>query len=331
MLIHQNSLASAPLLYATLTQISTAGWSAAAQAPRFNLLDATPTLWLTHPTETTYPAVSQRTFLPDGQAGIPIVLNGRTVGYTYEDDFATYALLTGVLPQDLKASRFDQTTSAFESIEAALFQVGMTFKHVVRTWLYMDDVLSWYDQLNQARDAFFESRQIFGGFIPASTGIGTANWSGSAIATCAIAMKPKSDAASAYMVDSPLQCSALNYRSTFSRAAEIKTPTQRTLFISGTASIKPASHDVAYIGDIVKQIDCTMNAVEAILTSRKMTFADVSRAVVYLKDPAFLEPWRNWLAQKGLPAFAQEIVADVCRDEWLFEIELDAITTQQID
>ena len=116
------------------------------------------------------------------------------------------------------------------------------------------------------------------------------------------------------------------YRSSFSRAAEIISPDARQLFISGTASIKPNSHDVAYVGDIVRQIDCTMTAVLAILESRSYGWPDVTRAIVYLKEPVFLAPWRAWCAAHNLPdTFAAETVCDVCRDEWLFEIEVDAV------
>lgn len=280
-----------------------------------------PHLGLCHP-QATLPAVSQRVFAPVG--AMPLSLDGRAVGYMYEDEDAQYALLTGILPTHLDVSRGEQASSAFQNIERALAPAGMDFHNVVRTWLYMDDVLSWYGELNAARDAFFESRDVFNRFVPASTGIGSANISGSAIAVCAYAVNPKTSRVSVQVVDSPLQCSALNYRSSFSRAAEVATPAGRTLFISGTASIEPNSHDVAYVGDIDKQVDCTMRAVTAILESRKMSYADVSRAVVYLKEPAFLASWQRWLHENHLPSFAECIVADVCRDEWLFEIELDA-------
>ena len=107
---------------------------------------------------------------------------------------------------------------------------------------------------------------------------------------------------------------------------EILWPERRLLFVSGTASIQPNSHDVAFVGDIEKQVDCTMKAVYAILESRGYDWKDVSRAIVYLKEPSFRAAWQAWLAARGLPAdFAAETVCDVCRDEWLFEIELDAV------
>ena len=130
----------------------------------------------------------------------------------------------------------------------------------------------------------------------------------------------------AEIVESPLQAPAMAYKSSFSRAAEIITPEMRQLFISGTASIKPNSSEVAYVGDIVKQIDLTMEVVHAILKSRGYDWPEVSRAIVYLKEPSFQTAWRAWLAKHNLPeTFAAETVCDVCRDEWLFEIEADAL------
>jgi hypothetical protein len=58
-----------------------------------------------------------------------------------------------------------------------------------------------------------------------------------------------------------------------------------------------------------------------------MSLSDVAGALVYLKDESFRASWEAWL--DAHPEYPREhsraIVADVCRDEWLFEIESDAI------
>ena len=249
----------------------------------------------------------------------------RRVGTVWDDDVATYCCLAGVLPPDLNAPRGAQAAAIFPEMESLLAEAGMTFAHVVRTWLYIDRVCEWYGEFNAARSAFFESRNVFNTFLPASTGIGSANLDGAAITAGAIAVKPKDGRVKAEIVESPLQAPAMAYRSSFSRAAEILWPDRRLLFVSGTASIEPNSHEVAFVGDIEKQVDCTMKAVYAILESRGYGWADVSRAIVYLKEPSFRTAWQAWLAARGLPGdFAAETVCDVGRDEWLFEIELDA-------
>lgn len=257
----------------------------------------------------------------------PLSRNGRAVGCTWSDADADWCFLAGVGPADSSATRPEQAASVFLELEALLAEAGMSFDDVVRTWLYIDRVCEWYSEFNAARSAFFESRGVFDHFLPASTGIGSANLDGTALTSGLIAMKPKHSGARAEIVESPLQAPAMAYKSSFSRAAEIILPSRRRLFISGTASIKPNSHDVAYVGDIEKQIDCTMNAVHAILASRGYDWQDVPRAVVYLKCPEFHAPWRAWLAAHPLlsAAAVSETICDVCRDEWLFEIECDAM------
>ncbi len=255
-----------------------------------------------------------------------IVRGGRAVASVWEDNDAVYLMAAGVLPPDRSAPRGVQAAAVFPELESILSEAKMDFSNVIRTWLFIDRVCEWYAEFNAARSAFFESRRVFETFLPASTGIGSANLDGAAIAAGAIAMKPKHGGIRAELVESPLQAPAMAYKSSFSRAAEIVAPTWRRLFISGTASIRPNSHEVAYVGDIDRQIDCTMNAVHAILASRGYDWKDVPRAIVYLKKPEFLPSWRAWLARHGLSVgLGAETVCDVCRDEWLFEIEVDGL------
>ena len=81
-----------------------------------------------------------------------IVFEGRRVGLCFEDDFARYALLGGIFPEDIRACKEAQTLSVFESIEAVLDGVGMDFSNIVRTWFYNDNILDWYEIFNRARD-----------------------------------------------------------------------------------------------------------------------------------------------------------------------------------
>jgi enamine deaminase RidA (YjgF/YER057c/UK114 family) len=271
------------------------------------------------------PPVYQR-FVVEGVEPRLIRRHGNTVGVVYEDAFAEYCLLTGVLPPDLEASREAQTTAVFEGIEDALTDAGMTFANVARTWLYMDRILDWYDAFNRARDAFFRSRKVYDGLVPASTGIGSANLCESAITAGAIAVKPKAPGtATVEAVASPLQCAALRYGSSFSRAVEIGTPEARTLLVSGTASIEPGGA-TAHVDDVPRQIQLTMDVVEAILSSRGMGWQDATRAVMYLKRAAYLPLWQAWLKAHRLEALPLiTIEADVCRDDLLVELELDAV------
>ena len=245
----------------------------------------------------------------------------------FSDDSAEFVWAWGLVPPDPSKPRGVQTTELFETMEKLLAGYGMTFANVVRTWFYNDRINDWYAEFNAARSRFFESRNVFETFLTASTGIGHSNPFGVALTSGLFAMKPKNGRARAEIVKSPLQTDAMTYKSSFSRAAEVDCASGRRLFVSGTASILPDSSDVAFVGDPVRQVDCAMRAALAIVESRGMTVRDVCRAIVYLKDPSTHAIWQDWLRQQGLPSdFATELVAEVCRPEWLFEVELDSIS-----
>ncbi len=313
----------------TGVEIARCGWgSKETLAGIADALDI-PSLWLCGP-EGGFPPILQRVFLPKGTA-TPVSLNGRVVGTKYETLTAEYLLIMGVHPKDLTLSRKEQAAQAFEQLDEAIETAGFSFSNVARTWLYMDKILEWYDELNDVRDAFFKKKGVFESkFIPASTGIGSGNFEGSAIAIGALAVRPKTETSSMtmQMVESPLQCSALEYRKSFSRAVELQTPEGRTLLISGTASIEPNGATI-HVGDPKKQIELTMQVVNAILESRGMSLKNSIRAIAYIKRPEYRVYWQTWLKKNGLPSnLAEEVYADVCRDDLLFEIELDAFSSK---
>jgi enamine deaminase RidA (YjgF/YER057c/UK114 family) len=264
-------------------------------------------------------------FLVDEAEVRYIKLDGRVVGSYWEDDDAEYSLLAGILPASLDATRGEQTYSSFEQIEAALSKVGLDFSHVARTWLYLDKLLDWYDEFNVARTSFFQSRGVFDRLTPASTGIGASNPAGAALTAGALAIRPKHDRVVIHEVPSPLQCPATEYRSSFSRAVEVVFPGRRYITISGTASIALGGATL-YEGDVVKQIHMSLDVVEAILKSRGYEWADTVRAIGYFRDINDLSVFDAICKERGiasLPLAPAHTI--VCRDDLLFEIELDAV------
>lgn len=250
---------------------------------------------------------------------------GRVVGSCWSDDDADYCLLAGVAPSDLAAPRETQARQVFDSLDYILALAGMGFNDVVRTWLFLDRLLDWYGEFNAVRTAFFEERGVFKHLVPASTGIGAANPAGAALAAGAFAIRPKHPGVKIMAVDSPLQCSALNYRSSFSRAVEIRFSDRRHLMISGTASIAPDGGSV-HLDDVPAQIDLTMRVVEAILKSRGMDWNSAVRGIAYFQrmgDAPLLAQYCEERGIRNLPVINAH--ATVCRTDLLFEIEIDAI------
>ena len=254
-----------------------------------------------------------------------IHLRDRVVGSLFQNDLTRYCRLGDIRCDDTSLSREEQARQSFIDMETALGQVGMDFSHVIRTWLYLDDLLSWYDEFNVVRTDFFKERGVFASMVPASTGIGGSNHAGAAMVSDLLAVDPNGDSVKVFPVASPLQCPAIDYGSSFSRAVEIDAPDHRRLLISGTASIDPDGATL-YVDDVAEQIRLTMDVVGAILDSRQMGWRDITRAIAYIKSGHDAEVYRKYCRDKGLPELPTVIAEnDICRDDLLFEIEVDAI------
>jgi enamine deaminase RidA (YjgF/YER057c/UK114 family) len=260
-----------------------------------------------------------------GLAVKPLKLRGHTVGVCYEDAVARHCLLAGLRPADAQASRGAQTRQVLDAIEEALALAGMSFADVYRTWFFLDDILDWYDEFNVVRNDFFRSRRVYDRLVPASTGVGGRNAAGTALVADLLAVQPRGAGVSLLAVPSPLQCPALEYGSSFSRAVELALPGQRRLFVSGTASIHPDGR-TAHVGDPAAQVALTMEVVEAILRSRTLGWEDVTRAIGYFKHMDDAPLFDRWCATRGLPPMPVILAKnDICRDDLLFELELDAV------
>ena len=255
--------------------------------------------------------------------GVPVerlTFSGRVVGSVFADGAVRHCRLGGLRPATMSESPAGQARATFELLEAALRDAGMTFANVARTWFYLDNILAWYGEFNRVRDEFFRKRSVFDGLVPASTGIGGANIDGTALVAGAYAVTGGQLTA----VPSPLQCPALQYGSSFSRAVELKTTDHSRLWISGTASIAPGGETV-HVGDGVGQIALTMRVVAAILESRGLSWSDTTRAIAYVREAALARQFHEYQSANGLtdlPVVTTENV--ICRDDLLFEIELDA-------
>lgn len=255
----------------------------------------------------------------------PLVYEGKVVGAVYEDEDAEYCIIGDLLPDDTTLSREAQTRNVFEKMDRILKTVGMDFLNIVRTWMYLEKLLEWYDEFNTVRTTYFKEVGTFDNLVPASTGIGVANPAGAALVTDLFAVKPKTDRVKIFEVESPLQCSATDYRSSFSRAVEVALPDHRTIYVSGTASIEPGGKTV-HIDDVKKQIDLTMEVAGAILKNRDMDWQDTVRGIAYFKDIKNAHLFTEYCQKHNLPKMPFALShSDVCRHDLLFEIELDAI------
>ena len=234
-------------------------------------------------------------------------------------------LLTGIRPTNPSAPRGEQTRQVLEQMEALLKPHGCDFSHVARTWFYLDRILDWYGAFNAARTTFFRERKVFAGVVPASTGIGLKGLGGDALLGAVLAVRPAVPAARVRLVRSPMQCEALDYESSFSRAVEFTIAGEHRIYVSGTASIDEGGASV-HPSDFEAQVRLSLAVVEQILNSRGFDWPDVTRSIAYVRDEADLPRVGLLYASFGLAQVPVSVVhADICRRELMFEIEVDAV------
>ncbi len=170
------------------------------------------------------------------------------------------------VPQLQTGGIYDGSVNALEQMKALFASVGVSFERVIRTWLYVGDIVAdegatqRYKEVNRARTDFFEGLQFWAGHLsddcqgdvyPASTGIGT---DGRGIMMSAIALATDRDDIVAVPLENPRQVAAHQYPDRyspqspkFSRAMAVSCGSYATIFISGTASI--TASETRHIGN----------------------------------------------------------------------------------
>jgi enamine deaminase RidA (YjgF/YER057c/UK114 family) len=253
-----------------------------------------------------------------------LYLNNDVVGSYYQTGEADFCFLGG-LYSDPGLTPSEQTEQILNSADNLLKQAGLSYENTVRTWFYLDDILSWYDDFNRARTSFYRRQGIFNKLVPASTGIGGQNPRASKVCLELTAINPRSNRYFIEKISSPMQCSAEEYGSAFSRAVKVSDSEYESMTISGTASINREGKTM-YPGDPWKQIELSFSVIRAILDSQGFSFGDVVRSYAYCSDKNYTGKFGKYM-ETCVPVKFAFILAqnDICRDELTFEIEVDVI------
>ena len=221
-----------------------------------------------------------------------------------------------------------QARIMMEKAEAALKKLGANFLSVPRTWMWLKNILSWYDEFNRVRTTFFTERGLIGAgtrqSMPASTGIGLGPANGAHCAMDLMAVLEPTDCTE-YLQITGKQHSALDYGSAFSRAARSIMPAGPAVFVSGTASIN-AEGATTHIGDAQGQIKATIENVRAVLSEMQCNDEDVVQVVAYCKTIEVENVFNSIKNKLAWPWLT--VICDICRDDLLFEIEATAMPKQ---
>jgi len=219
----------------------------------------------------------------------------------------------------------EQAQVMLEMGESVLKQFGADFLSVPRTWMWLKNILSWYDEFNKVRNNFFTERGLIGAgtrqSMPASTGIGLGPDNGGHCAMDLVALLEPADCTEYLQVTGKQHC-ALNYGSAFSRASKATTPAGQTVYVSGTASID-ADGATTNIGDAAGQINATIENVRAVLTEMQSSEKDLVQVIAYCKTTEVEEVFNS--IKGGLDWPWITVICDICRHDLLFEIEAAAM------
>jgi enamine deaminase RidA (YjgF/YER057c/UK114 family) len=219
----------------------------------------------------------------------------------------------------------EQAQVMMEMGESVLKQFGADLLSVPRTWMWLKDILSWYDDFNKVRNDFFTERGLIGAgtrqSMPASTGIGLGPDNGGHCAMDLLAVLEPADCTEYLQVTGKQHC-ALNYGSAFSRASKATMPAGQTVFVSGTASIN-ADGATTNIGDAAGQINATIDNVRAVLTEMQAGEKDLIQVIAYCKTIEVEEVFNSIKGGLNWPWIT--VICDICRHDLLFEIEAAAM------
>lgn len=280
-----------------------------------------------------FAGVQMFTVTPGGSGGAKVSTfswEGQPRGRLLEYPGVRYVYLSG-LHGDPTVSPSDQVGQMFESADKMLRSLGGSFHDVVRTWIYLTDILDWYGEFNAARNEQFRKSGLLGGtgsgFLPASTGIGGRNSEGASCVCDLLAiLKGDRPGLTFCTLSNPSQNEALEYRSAFSRGLWVKDEETVRVYASGCAAIDEHGQSLCP-DDPACQIERTLKNVDALLRQSGLRLRDMVEATAFFKRPCDARLFTALAEKYGLSDVPLVCTAaDVCRPELLFEMDGLAVT-----
>jgi len=267
---------------------------------------------------------------------------GDPAGRAWRHSGATFLFLQGLHGREPNGradnSRSAQADRMFEQAEKLLRGQKTDYRSVTRTWIYLSKILDWYGDFNEVRNRQYTNFGLMpepgspGGnhlLLPASTGIEGDGAAGAAATMDVLAtvLGPDSEV-EIHQMTNRKQKDAFQYGSAFSRGAAIRMPGVTWISVSGTAAIDDKGVSLL-LGDFRGQMNMTLDTVEALIAQEGATLADLCDMSLFLKRPEDVEAFGEVLAERGLEGIpGVPVIADVCRDELLFESDGAAVVAR---
>ena len=263
----------------------------------------------------------------------------------YHGDYVTFGdeIFSSGISSDVGAEIDIQADDIFQRVEQILSAHDYCIDDITRQWNYIEQITlmaergQHYQLFNDSRSRFYAKAQWSNGY-PAATGLGT--YAGGVIV---VFDAVRDSAKCSLAVDNPLQISAHAYsqevlinrgevhKSTpkFERARYISTPNP-SVYVSGTAAIRG---EESCREDAVGQAALTMENIDRLVGLENLASSGVSQPSsmlygamrAYLKHGEDTERVSEWIGENYPQVDMLYLLADICREELLIEIEGVAI------
>jgi enamine deaminase RidA (YjgF/YER057c/UK114 family) len=284
------------------------------------------------------------------------------LNYTvFDNSWGKFIWGAGLSTDNPALSHREQASFSFERMQAILSKEGFTMDHLIRQWNYIPGILKTTienDRLYQHYQSFNDIRQSYyrtykqNEIYPAATGIGM-DWGAVTIDFLAVRKKdttlitglnnPKQTNAYNYgqevLVGSPLKENETKQAPLFERAKYIGSADRALVFISGTASI--IGEKTLGLDNLSEQTTITIDNISQLTSKENLASAGISPQKknytylrVYIKKNSrtnqsySIEKEINTVRKicegqyGGIPILY--VIADICRDNLLVEIEGEA-------
>ncbi|MDR2556905.1 MAG: hypothetical protein LBC49_04245 [Bacteroidales bacterium] len=227
-----------------------------------------------------------------------------------------------------EGNTFEQTKCVFENYIRYLNQQELSLAdNTIRTWIYVKDLDNCYSDMVAARNEIFAHNGLVKHFL-ASTGIeghGIHFRTRVTMDTYAVNVRP--DQITFLKAETHLNPTC-EYGVSFERATAVDYADRRHIFVSGTASIDNKGKVVAF-GDIKRQLERTLENINALLKEGNAAMSDITHFIIYLRDSGDYAFVKNYFDANFADIPRVIVHAAVCRSGWLIEIECIAIAKQQ--
>jgi enamine deaminase RidA (YjgF/YER057c/UK114 family) len=239
-------------------------------------------------------------------------------------DHGGYQMVWGSFHTRATGSAAVQTEDLLHQLEGlSASHGGDLCNNLLRTWFFVRDIDTNYHGLVEARRELFERWGMTSAtHYVASTGIaGEMQRHDEIVAMDALLEFGLDPVQIQFMTAEGHLCPTHRYGVTFERGTRTTYGDRTRYVISGTASIDKDGQTL-HEGDLDRQVERTLENIEALLSRQGAHLSDLKQAVVYLRDPSDGARARLLLASL-LPRSVPLVVVEgrVCRPGWLVEIE----------